>query len=133
MKKESPRTSEGEVGLLGFFNSCCLKKKRNEVGLMSEMCFSDSTRLLDRNMWIADSGATTHMTGDRGLLINIRDADAESKVCFGNGDQEEVMEVGDLRGVFLNKLEKKQQVLLQDVSFVPNLTCNLFSATKALN
>ena len=78
--------------------------------------------------WIADSGATFHMTRSADLLRDVQPF--EDKVRFGNDTLVDVEGYGSLTVVFPNKAEGVA-VRLDKVAYVPSLAFNLFSLMAA--
>ena len=77
-----------------------------------------------KNTWILDSGATSHHTGNRQLLTNIRKLEEKYKTMTGDGGA-----VYDQVGesiVYANEDEFK----LVDVIYVPTFKVNLISVSK---
>ena len=75
--------------------------------------------------WIADSGASFHMTHSADLLSDVRLGDY--KVRVGDNHLIDVMGYGTLTVVFPGDLTVK----LLDVAYVPDLAFNLFSLMAA--
>jgi hypothetical protein len=74
----------------------------------------------NRNVWIADSGATKHMTWSKKGFISY--SSYEGEIFAANGDMIDVIGKGDLQ------LElEDSSILLQDVLHAPELTANLLS------
>ena len=78
--------------------------------------------------WIADSGATFHMTRSADLLRDVQPS--EDKVKIGNDTLVDVEGYGSLTVVFPNKAEGVT-VRLDKVAYVPSLAFNLFSLMAA--
>ncbi|KAI5333503.1 hypothetical protein L3X38_023634 [Prunus dulcis] len=76
--------------------------------------------------WYIDSGCSNHMTGDEGLLVNIR-RNLSSKVKMGTGEIVLVAGKGTL--VIKTKLGKKH---IQEVMLVPGLEENLLSVGQMM-
>ena len=78
------------------------------------------------DVWIGDSGATTHMTWNADLMYNTRPPSPHrSRIILGDGSIEKVHFVEKLDLVFHSRTD--HPVTLHDVSFVPDLGVNLFS------
>ena len=73
--------------------------------------------------WIADSGATFHMTRSADLLRDVQPS--EDKVKIGNDTVVDVEGYGSLTVAFPNKAEGVT-VRLDKVAYVPSLAFNLF-------
>ena len=72
--------------------------------------------------WIIDSGASDHMTGNRELFFNFLDSSSRSSIKTADGSFSPIKGSGS---VLIN-----DNLLLEDVLFVPNLACNLVSVSK---
>ena len=81
--------------------------------------------LINRYFWLADSGATSHMTNNDEGMFDIEEIDLDVKV--GNGRVMKVRKMGSLR------LRKgNQEVVLKNVKYIPELWIQLFSIPMAL-
>ena len=76
--------------------------------------------------WVLDSGASSHITGNRDMLTNIRETDHNIPVTFANGTVSEATYMGD---ALLDT--DTATILLRDVLYVPAAAANLFSVTTA--
>ncbi|XP_056848842.1 uncharacterized protein LOC130498986 [Raphanus sativus] len=81
---------------------------------------SQSEKLSGKNLGdvIIDSGASHHMTGDAGQLVNVRKT-PPCVVGFADGGTSTSVQMGDLI--------LTDHISLKDVLFVPNLDCTLIS------
>ena len=78
------------------------------------------------DVWIGDSGATTHMTRNADLMYDTKPPSPQrSRIILGDGSIKKVQFVGKIDVVFHNRTD--YQVTLHNVSFVPDLGFNLFS------
>ena len=78
------------------------------------------------DVWIGDSGATTHMTRNDDLMYDTKPPSPQrSRIILGDGSIKKVQFVGEIDLVFHSRTD--YQVTLHDVSFVPDLGFNLFS------
>jgi transposase InsO family protein len=77
---------------------------------------------VEKHKWIADTGATSHMTGDRKLVKNLRSVKTVRKVKTGGGRL-------DIEGVGTVKLidAHHSRINLVNVLYVPGLSANLLS------
>ena len=83
-----------------------------------------------KDIWIADSGASSHMTNDISGLRNQEKINARIKV----GSRAYVSSTikGDLYGTAISKDRKETKIILQNVKYIPGLFCNLISLTTVL-
>ena len=78
------------------------------------------------DVWIGDSGATTHMTRSAESMYDTKPPSPHrSRIILGDGSIRKVQFVGKLDLVLHSRTD--YLVTLHDVSFVPDLGCNLFS------
>ena len=78
------------------------------------------------DVWIGDSGATTHTTRNPDIMYNTRTPSPHrSRIILGDGSIRKVQFVGKLDLVFHSRTG--HPVTLHDVYFVPDLGLNLFS------
>ena len=78
------------------------------------------------DVWIGDSGATTHMTRNADMMHDTRPPSPHrSWITLGDGSIKKVHFVGKLYLVFHSRTD--HPVTLHDVSFVPDFGFNLFS------
>ena len=82
-------------------------------------------------MWLADSGASAHMTNSLEGLIHV--VDIKSQVKIGNGVYLHATKIRTKKGMVIDKNRKKQKITLGNVKYVPDLFCNLVSLTQAMN
>lgn len=99
-----------------------------------KLTFPPSMKLLeDPNVFVADSGASTHSTGHPSGLFETVQAAEGQHVMNANGKTEKTMSVGKLKGTFCDKFGNKVvDIVLDGVNYVPNQAMNLFSLTKAM-
>ena len=86
----------------------------------------------EKNLWIADSGATSHMVNSMQGLTNVKSV-SERKVAIGDGTFMNIDKVGDWQGWIVKEDGSKVAIKIQDVVLVKGLKCNLFSITAMLN
>lgn len=80
--------------------------------------------------WVLDSGASQHITNNLDAMFNVRPANNDVFVTFGNGKRASPDVIGDVDissygGVSVDKLT------LTDVWYVPGAAANLFSIPRA--
>jgi len=77
--------------------------------------------------WIADSGATTHMTNNLAEMFDLTDANIS--ISVGDGRKMNTLKIGKWKGMAIDLEGRKQEITLTNVSYVPQLMVNLFSLT----
>ena len=100
------------------------------VGLVVKHALSASAsgRL---NSWVVDSGATSHMCNDDKLFVEFRSLKQPQEVALGDGHALEVTGHGTVALVMKLPDGKTQRCKLHDVLYVPKLSYNLLSVSKA--
>lgn len=89
--------------------------------------------LRDPNLWIGDTGATTHMSRHKQGMTNLRKAEEGDSVTMGNGGIEVTNMIGDIPGTICDKHGKQlESTALLSVSYVPTCQFNLFSIPKMM-
>ena len=89
--------------------------------------------LRDPNVWIADTGASTHSTAHKQGIIKTRDATGHDAVTVGNGHVESGGLVGNISGHVCDKHGSMLfEATISDVVHVPTNVFNLFSLTKMM-
>jgi hypothetical protein len=120
-------------------NDCYKKKKRDEREESANVSNETSEHVLtvtdvvdgsSGDIWIADSGATSHMTNSLEGMYDI--VDMSTSVTVGNGKQIKIEKSGKLKGVMQHKDGSRTEVVLTNVKYVPELWCNLFSVISAM-
>ena len=81
---------------------------------------------IEKHDWIVDSGASCHMCNDQSAMYNLEDH--KTQVLVGNGEEQEITKMGEVKGTLNGK-----PVSLKNVLYVPSLMCNLFSVTSCLS
>jgi hypothetical protein len=93
----------------------------------------DIAMLSDRNIWIGDTGASSHSTFDSTGLIDVKQASDQDQVTVGNGEQMKSTAVGDLPVVICDRFGREvEAAVIKDVSVIPNASFNMFSVSKAV-
>ena len=85
------------------------------------------------NHWIADTGATMHMTGSLVGMRSVKKLESSDIVQIANGEELKIESIGEYHGFYLDENGEKQRIMLRDVGYTPDLDANLFSVTKALS
>ena len=84
----------------------------------------------NKNIWIGDTGATSHMTNNDFGMFDC--STTTSSVFVGNGKALKASKIGKLK--LQNVVDGKiTSFTLKDVLYVPELSGNLFSLTKGIN
>ena len=91
---------------------------------------TNSKAYVSKNLWLADSGASSHMTNSESGLFNVQMI--ESKITIGNGKHIIAEKVGDLRLSYKEKGDTRT-ILLKNVKYSPQLCVNLLSIPAALS
>ena len=79
--------------------------------------------------WLIDSGASSHMTKEKHVLMNFQEFDEPENVALGDG---RVVKALGSRCVQMNMMfpaNEPKKAVLYNVLYVPKLTCNLFSVS----
>jgi hypothetical protein len=114
----------------GYLLECELGLKAMDNG--AKITFPNVRALLtDPNVFIADSGATTHASASNIGLVNMRHGGKNDFIEVASGLQEAAVKIGDLPCIVCNQQGLElQRVLLHDVTYSPSLKFNLFSTSK---
>ena len=92
-----------------------------------EKVFGVSSQSHNPNVWIVDSGASSHMTQRKELLVNYEEFDKPQKVSMGDGHMVEACGKGDIQFTMTFEKDRSKRVTMQNALYVPKLTCSLFS------
>ncbi|CAN1240915.1 Retrovirus-related Pol polyprotein from transposon RE2 [Linum perenne] len=76
---------------------------------------------MENQYWILDSGANAHMTSNASLLVNLK-PQQQSRVRIADGSYAAVQGIGEAI--------ISQNLVLKQVLYVPNLSCNLLSISQ---
>jgi len=100
----------------------------------NEHCYPSAEVINDamnENIWLGDTGASSHMTMSMIGMQKIRKSNAT--VTVGNGERMKVHSIGDFVGQVEQKDGTKKAITLKNVKYVPDLNCNLLSLTQAID
>ena len=98
----------------------------NELALRSV-----DTRKEFSQIFIADTGASGHMSGSTEGMTNLRKC--EDSIVVGNGQSMKAMMVGDKHGFITDRNSNKKKVVFKGTKYVPDLApYNLCSVTHCL-
>ena len=90
----------------------------------------DNLKVFHENIWVADSGATTHMTNSLDGMFDLKDAD--TTISVGDGRKMNTKKIGKWRGTAIDSEGNQKKITLTNVSYVPDLMVNLFSLTAVM-
>ena len=108
----------GQSQSLTSYQSTKIKNEKTD-----HLHYSTLTGALEDDMWIIDSGASRHMTGDQVRLSNLNEKRTSYKVELGDKNTYLVEEIGQAS----IKLKTCNNVHLSNVLYVPGLEKNLVS------
>ena len=80
---------------------------------------------------LVDSGASSHMTREKELLIDYREFEKPEKVGLGDGRSVEALGVGNVHLSMVFNISDHKRAVVHQVLYVPKLACNLFSVRAA--
>ena len=90
------------------------------------VCQGDTSGVSDRGIWIADSGASCHMTHDCSNMYDIRSPPpGREAIVIGHGRRLRGLCVGSVDVIFYGHTEVRYTLFY--VSYVPGLGFNLYS------
>ena len=93
------------------------------------LCFNASLRNRTKDKWYIDSGATSHMTGNKDFFMELKKKDLpEVILANGRGSKVEGIGYGELKCI--DDANRELTVKLTDVLYVPELSGNLMSVKK---
>ena len=81
--------------------------------------------------WLADSGASTHMTNSDEVMFYAKEINEQIRV--GNGKSLEALKLGKVRFTVIQVNGVTKDVVLNDCKFVSALDMNLFSLVKSIH
>ena len=93
--------------------------------------FAASEDPFQTEKWLVDSGASSHMTNERNLLVNYREFQTPEKVGLGDGRTVNAVGIGNVHVNMTFKVSKPKKAVMYNVLYVPKLACNLFSVRAA--
>lgn len=111
----------------GHIAKFCKKKSCNaEKTLAAGLAVNFNS---SENIWLVDSGATSHMTNRRDAFISFKPLDEENVVVVANNNTLKVKGVGDIN-VEQVLDGKTEDVSITNVLYVPNICANLLSVSQ---
>ena len=88
------------------------------------------TSKITANTFIADSGATTHMRNSKAGMTDLENWVVD--VTVGNNETIQSVAKGTFKGKVIQQSGRTMNITLTDVLYVPDLSMNLLSLTKAI-
>ena len=85
----------------------------------------------EKSSWIVDSGATCHMCHDIDKFINMKKLDKAEDITLGDGHSVKAFGKGTVDLTVRMSDEKQQRCRLFETLYVPKLSYNLLSVSKA--
>ena len=107
------------------------KENKNSGFAPNDFNFGAKEEDFSSNTWIGDSGASCHMTNDDTGMEEIRHI--EEEITIGNGKPMKATKVGRVKVELVQKDGTTRQFTMENVKYVPELYCKLFSLTTALD
>ena len=103
----------------------------DEVGLVVQHVLSAGVKISPRGNWIVDSGATCHICNDHNSFVELCNLKKTLDVTLGDGHTLKAIGRGTVILMMKNGcLTRKCK--LHEILYVPSLTCNLLSVSKAV-
>jgi hypothetical protein len=124
MSIDQDTRSEGELSLAHMDDE--------EIKSINESLKGMGLQLLDPNVWIGDTGATTHNTAFIENTINHQAAHAKDNILGISGPPAETKTIVDIPCEVVQD-GKKEKMALKDVTYVPDSQYNLFSLIKLMS
>jgi hypothetical protein len=109
-----------------------VSQERANVTRMNEIALVGADEeQIGADLWIGDSGATSHITCSKTGLFDTKPS--SQKIIVGEARSIKVKRTGQLRVAFEGKEGGKlTDVVLENVEFVPEMKINLFSFMVAI-
>ena len=104
-----------------------IKDKEDKVLFVNQ---TQAEAKINDNLWIADSGASCHMTNSLDGMKDLKEDYAKIKI--GSGKTMLATKRGTYEGMVISKDNKKTMIQLRNVRYVPEMFCKLISLTKAM-
>ena len=100
--------------------------------LIAEFILSAETERWRSNQWLLDSGASSHMCGNKAWFDNIEVLAQPIPIRIGDGSTVYARGIGNI-DIYAFNSRTWEEKFLADVLYVPDLKFNLFSMGAALN
>ena len=105
------------------------KHHRPAAGPAEGAWLAEDTAIINRQVWLVDSGATSHMTWNRDLFTTFLEIETPTQVTIANGTSIPCRGVGSIELRQDNPLVP-DVITLQNVRYMPDLNTNLLSVSK---
>ena len=115
-------------------NKVTIKQKDREVSSDSDneaLVVGYALAATSKKLWIVDSGATCHMCNDKTLFSELTILRKPQEVSLGDGHVLEAIAEGTVSLQMLLPERRKQRCSLKKVLWIPNLSHNLLSVSRA--
>ena len=96
-----------------------------------EHAFVKLSDKLTKEVWVGDTGSSCHMRSSLSGMFDLEPGTGGIKV--GSGKVLKIIKIGKFRGEVMQKDSSTKILILDNVHFVPDLYCNLFSITSAMD
>ena len=103
--------------------------KNEHVGLFAHPTLTTNNN--EKSSWIVDSGATCHMCHDIDKFINMKKLDKAEDITLSDGHSVKAFGIGTVDLNVRVSDEKQQRCRLFETLYVPKLSYNLLSVSKA--
>lgn len=124
-KKKNEEATYAEDAFYAINEDTCCKRMANKENFINAF----NVKSEETEKWYLDSGATSHMCKDRNRFVNLQTV-VNQKVRFANDKLSDIKGIGT---VYLSLAEgtRLHRIKLENTLYVPELSTNLFSASKA--
>jgi hypothetical protein len=119
---------------MDYGNDDCYELLMCQVGKQDKMTFPKVKALLeDPNIWIGDTGASTHSTSHKKGMVNLRRADSTDNIQVGNSEVNRAEYIGDVPGTLYDQYgEAQSTAMLKNVTYSKDNAFNLVSIPQLL-
>ena len=104
-------------------------KNYEDMAFIVDAASTMSPKMAD-DLWIGDTGASSHMKTSLSGMFDLKVG--VGSVKLGNGKCVKVKNIGKFRGNVIQQDGSINEIILEDVHYIPDMYCNLFSLTKAM-
>ena len=111
-------------------NSAVEKSVDDAFSVVNKSVYGESCQ---KDRWIIDSGASSHMTNLRNNLFCYTKFDKPELVTLGDGKCVEALGVGEVKVNLFLESGKSKTVMFENCLLVPDLASNLFSVRAAVS